>query len=126
MKDEALLDFTQYFKQMPGEDADISEEQLDKFLEFVTAIRQEKLLDIKFWAFIFAYINMRMKQLQENQKTILHNIVSAYITKTTIHMEEPLSLDTLLVYLTQTPDHLKDFNNFIDIEVLGKNGERAA
>ena len=61
MKDEALLDFTQYFKQMPGEDADISEEQLDKFLEFVTAIRQEKLLDIKFWAFIFAYINMRMK-----------------------------------------------------------------
>jgi len=52
---------------MPAEQEEISVEQLDKFLDFVDAIREEKLMDIKFWTFIFGYVNLRMKQLQENQ-----------------------------------------------------------
>ena len=36
-------------------------------------------------------------------------------------MEEPLSLETLLVYLEESPNHLKDFNNFMDRELLGTN-----
>ena len=36
-------------------------------------------------------------------------------------MEEPLSLETLLVYLEESPNHLKDFNTFMDRELLGTN-----
>jgi hypothetical protein len=83
--DDKLKVYKQYFTNL-GDAPSVSEECLDKFLEFHQDFRAEKDIDSKFWAFISGYLNMRMKQLQDNQYTILDNFVSSYNN----HMEQTL------------------------------------
>jgi hypothetical protein len=83
--DEKLKIYKQYFNNL-GDAPSVSEECLDKFLEFHHDFRSEKDIDTKFWAFISGYLNMRMKQLQDNQYTILNNFVSSFNN----HMEQSL------------------------------------
>jgi len=61
-KDPVLKEFKDFFEQIEG-GADVTEECLDKFLDFYNNFRAEKDMDTKFWAFMRGYLDLKMKQL---------------------------------------------------------------
>jgi hypothetical protein len=76
-KDKKIQIYSTYFDKI-DEEASLDPNAVDFWLKFLEDARTESLLTTKFWAYIQGFSVKRMRQLQENQATILDNIIQSF------------------------------------------------
>ena len=101
-------------------------EMIDAWLELVTHAQEEDFYEKKYWAFLNGYLNMKMRQLLENELSIIETSVKMYIRELKTKnpsipkINEKMGVGRFLAEIKDESDILVGFSFFLAKEFLQK------